>query len=375
VASIIFNKTDLLHALSELSNVIPKKSADYPVCKFVAVTFREDSIVLTGSNTFVQISIKVPAKFVKQPDNFLFHFDKIHSILKRCTESQKITFNLSNEKQIGVHLDSVKAKYRINTMPYSEFIWLQSDKLEHKTTLPCSAVHKSLIKISHATAKETNAKAQLKGIHLTLKNGELETMTTDGHRMALFLSVMEDEQATLENKVVIPVEAGEMVSKICATHQDDSIILGFNSSSFKAVVNNLQVVFRLQYAIYPELKKVIGREATHSVTFDRLEILRALKTLNTIVMDDRFKRCTFNISKSSILLSAENASKDKGEIEIPISGGGVDMEICINHTYMIDAIASFDGENVHMGFSDPQEFVKLTDNNDESHINVVMPLR
>lgn len=371
---ITFSKMDLLYALSELSNVIPKKAANYPVCKFIAVTFKDDTIIFTGSNTLIQISIKVAGKFIKKPDNFLFHFDKVYAIAKLCKESRNISFDLQNSNQIIVVPDHINAKYQTNTMAYDEYVWLQSEKLDHKTTLPCSSVFESLTKISHATTNDQNAKAILKGIHVNVSSTDVSAVTTDGHRLASFKSELEAKQ-DLNNKVVIPVDAGNMIAKICANHQDHEITLGFNKTTFKAVVDNIQVVFRLQSAIYPELDKTIPSKTAYTVEINRQDLIDALTTLAPIALDDNFKRCTFDITPNTITLKADNHMKEAGEVELEVSGSTVDMTINLNHTFVMDAVTALSCETLFMGFSAPLKAVIISDGINSKHLNVIMPLR
>lgn len=372
---ITFNKIDLLHALAELSTVVPKKSADYPVCKFVAVTFKDDTVVLTGTNSRIQVSIKVDAKYIKTPNNFLFHFDKVYTILKRCKDTNKITFDLQYENQIAVLLDNLNARYKINNMSYDKFIWLQSEKLDYIKTLRCATIFSSLSKVLHATTCDPMSKPVLRGVHIMVGMSGMAVAATDGHRLAAFRSADENLQEKDNKRVVIPVDAGQMVTKICANYQDADVTIGFNQSTFKAVVDRVQVVFRLQDAIYPELIKTIPKDTEHCVSINRQELLNALKTLNTIVLDDKFKRCTLDFAKNSLLLSATNTMKETGEVGFEVEGIDVDMSISLNHTFILDAVSSFEGENILVAFSDPMKAVKLSEGNDNMQVNVIMPLR
>lgn len=374
MATITFRKSDFLYALSELSNVIPKKAKDYPVCKFIAVTFRDDAIVFTGSNTRIQVSIKVAGKFGHKPDNFLFHFDKVQAIAKRCKESKNISFDFPNCSQTVLIPDNLNATFLINTMPYAEFVWLQSEKLDHTTTLPCGSFFESLTKIGHAATNDQLARPVLKGIHVNVNNNEVSAATTDGHRLALFKSDANHEDSP-DNKVVIPVDAGEMIGKICANHQDCDITLGFNKLTFKAVVDNIQVVFRLNSAIYPDLNVTIPKGTTHVVKLNRQAVLDALVTLHSIAIDDNFKKCTFKITPSSVTLQSDNHMKEAGEVELEAQGSTVNMDINMNHVFLMDAITALTGETLAIGFSDPLKAVTLSNDGDAKHLNVIMPLR
>lgn len=369
-----FKTYEFIHCLNELASVVPKKTSNYIVCKFIAVTFKDGQAILTGTNAQVQISIKANATHSKSPQNFLFHFDKVFSIAKRSKDCETITFSVDEKKKLQLQFDGINATYKLNTMNYDEFIWLQSEKLDHKSTLPCLKVHSSIAKTAHIKNKGKDIKSALKGVHLYIQESDILAVSTDGHRLALYSTSV--EQSTFTKKpVIIPDDAAEMLMKACANYLENEVTLGYSESTFKAVVANTQIVFSLHGGLFPDLRSIIPNDLPYHAIIQRQDLVAALKTLGTISADDRFSKISFEFGKESVTIRAINTIKEEGEVDMPISGKNDFTDVGVAHNYVSDAITSMTGEEVKLSYNEPSTAIKITDVGTENHINVIMPMR
>lgn len=369
---ITFKTYEFIHCLNELANVVPKRASEYAVCKFIAVTFKDGKAILTGTNTKVQTSIKMDVIHTEEPQNFLFHFDKVYAVAKRSKDCETVIFNVSTQDKIELQLEGINATYKLNAMPYSEFIWLQSEKLNEKSTLPCIKVHSAIAKTTHVKGKDL--KHALKGVHIYLQESDILAASTDGHRLALYAS-HEDQNIFTKTPVVIPDDAADMLMKTCANYLDNEITLGYNELAFKAVVANTQIVFRLHDGRFPDLRRIAPKEMPYHTIIKRQDLAANLKTLGSIASTDRSSKIVFEFGSESVTLKTSNNLKEEGETDISARGVNDFISIGVAHNYVSDAIGSMSGDEVQLSYDEPSKSIKLTELDSSSHINVIMPMR
>lgn len=371
MASISFHRADLMYALIELSKVIKKSSS---IWECVAVTMKDGNAVLSGSDMKTQMSIKVACQQVGESPNFVFQFFKVFTYLKLCKSSEIVTFTYEDNK-VHVTVDNLKSRSTTNALNYEDYVWLEGEKPIQKIKLPCHLVGVSMSNILHAAAKDLNVPARFQGVHIDMAKGILSLATTDGYQLSGCDTSTDDDTQSLYNSWIIPVAASEVIQKICESHNDLDVVFGASENTFILSVGNMKVVFKLQSAIYPDLHKVIKREYANHAVFSRKEMLDAMKTMRSLIKDDKLKRFTIDIASSGMTVSIHNAVKESGESSISLIEQGDDIEITLNFDYLEGALNSLECENVHMGYNNAQDSVRLYSSDNTGHLNIIMPMR
>ena len=141
-------------------------------------------------------------------------------------------------------------------------------------------------------------------------------------------------------------------------------------------------VSRLIDGKYPEYKQVIPKEFASSLTAERDELMKAVRTAS-IFSDTKSREVKLKTVEKEKKLSIESQSVETGEnttevnCELSVKG---ESAISFNNRYLVDALNSLSSGVVYVGFNDdfgPVAFREISEKGElnMNYLHIVMPIR
>lgn len=313
-------------ALKRAAKVAPKKHT-MPIMAHVGIEFDGETATIIANDGRQTLSQRVPAE--GDPGTMTAEADK----LSRAVSGMK-----SGEVEIGEgYIKQGRSRLKLEHLNYDQFP--QPDYDECEPISDSAAVIESLSVVQHAMANN-DVRYYLNGILLSEGN----TVATDGHRMAFVDSGYDGPGAIIPNDAVTQIANMGGTVKL----SERQIIVDDGDARFST---------KLIEGKYPDWQRVIPQNADRTATFNRDDLIAALRTAQ--LGGDNVK---LSISSGAASLTNDDAHT---ECDCDNDQPG---EVAFKGQYLVDALSQCD-DSVTIQFGDSNNAVLI------NGFAVVMPVR
>lgn len=369
-------KDILLEALNKVSKAISTKNL-IPVLAGIKFELKKRKLTLTASDNDITIqtvinideddenikvedegSIIIQGKYVldivrKLPDKFI-NIEVVDELkILIYTENSEFNLNGINEKEYpNISLDESKSKILINNLTF-----------------------KNIVNQTAFAASSEETKPVLTGINFNINNDTLECNSTDSYRLAR--KVVKLEKPSSENfNIVIPSHNLLEFSRILDEDEKENVEIHVTGSKVLFAYKNIKFQSRLINGTYPNTSNLIPSDEFLVIktkindlynVVDRASILTSDKEKNTVTLETNGNVLTLKSSSQEI-----GRVEEKMEIE---KNNDEDIRISFSAKYMMEALKSFQAENVEIHFVGEVKPILVKSSEDETLTQLVLPIR
>lgn len=228
--------------------------------------------------------------------------------------------------------------------------------------LDAEALRRLIAKTRYAVA--SNSKHIIQGALLTMTGPAAAMVSTDSKRLALATM----GRAGTDMQVVVPTKTLDLLMDQ-GDVGDLELTVGGRHLFFKAGRRTLDSV--LLGGEFPAYQRIIPKENTNVVTVGRLALMAALRRVGLVAEETR--ATFFNITPTTIELSAASAEVGSADEVVPIEYTGTPMKVCIDWKYVLDFLDAAYSDKVGIALKNPTSAALFTDGKD--YIAVIMLMR
>ena len=256
------------------------------------------------------------------------------------------------------------------------------------STFDASAL-RSVLDIAQPFVSKDLTRAHLSAALVEIEPSKITAVSTDGHRLAKIVREASHSVVT-KMQFLVPLEAiGDLSDRckvIAKTRSGAGIEMGLQGNT---------VFWRGEgarfYAVYhevgadhfPPYNQVIPRTLDRGITIERAPLMAALKRL-LLVASSRTCGGALNLPASSampphvLLIEADDGDGQAAKEKItfhPDTFAGMVLRIGVHMKYLIEALDSFTGKTVWLGFNGELDPIGVKADGNGSDIIVIMPMR
>ena len=345
-----------------LANVLLRKSGD--------------TLQLTTSD--LEIQIRTAAELGGDSGHFATTVGarKLIDILRTMPADQTVSLESSQSKLI---LKGGKSKFTLQTLPAEDFPLVQeAPSFGASFQVPQKTLKTLLDQVAFAMAVH-DIRYYLNGILFVAEGKQLSLVATDGHRLAYASATLEvdvpKQEVILPRKTVIELQRLLSDASVPEGQQAPMIEMQFAANQAKFSFGAMEFVTKLVEGKFPDYNRVIPRNHRNSVTLGRAPLLASLQR-TAILTSEKFKGVRLNFEPGSLQIASNNSEQEEAVDEIDIDYDGEPIEIGFNVTYLIDALANMNQQEmvrVELQDGNSSALITLPDN---AHFKyVVMPMR
>ena len=207
---------------------------------------------------------------------------------------------------------------------------------------------------------------------MQVKDKKLFSVTTDGHRLSLFKSDIEEDIQDYE--IIIPKKG---VNELQRLLDNDDIEVEIHVTDKHLAVNSKGFTFisKLIEGKFPDYNEVVPKESKIKIQLDRDDLKNALNRVS-ILTNEKYKGVSFQLKIGSLHLMSKNPEHEEAEEELPIEYTGDHLDIGFNVSYLLDILNHIPAGKVELSFTDSMSSVLINSHNDSYDcLYVVMPMR
>ena len=365
----------LLAALQSVAGIVERRHT-LPVLANVLLRKSGDTLQLTTSD--LEIQIRTAAELGGDSGHFATTVGarKLIDILRTMPADQTVSLESSQSKLI---LKGGKSKFTLQTLPAEDFPLVQeAPSFGASFQVPQKTLKTLLDQVAFAMAVH-DIRYYLNGILFVAEGQKLSLVATDGHRLAYAGATLEVEvprqEVILPRKTVIELQRLLSDASVPEGQQAPMIEMQFAANQAKFSFGAMEFVTKLVEGKFPDYNRVIPRNHRNSVTLGRAPLLASLQR-TAILTSEKFKGVRLNFEPGSLQIASNNSEQEEAVDEIDIDYDGEPIEIGFNVTYLIDALANMNQQEmvrVELQDGNSSALITLPDN---AHFKyVVMPMR
>jgi len=356
---------NLTENVSLLGKIIPSHS-QIPILSSLLLEATQDSLILSSTDLEFGVRVSIPAKIEKTGGVLVpgRQFIEILSTLGR----EKARLYQEKDQLI---ISSPSGSFKFQVLPKDEFPRLFEEKGEKAGEFTQGEYQTIFEKLIFAVSQD-ESRPHLTGIYVVKTEESIDFVATDGYRMSL---------KKIRGKTLAGIDGGfivspRLISEGLSLKNEKKLDLHIYKGGNQAILEagGVLLVGRLIEGQYPSYEKVIPKDSKTSITLDREELLKLLKTVSV------FARENANVINCSVNLGAfhlQVATNSLGEAESQLDGKqeGDDNQIAFNIKFLMDFLRSVGGKTITIKLNSAFEPALLTTDDDPDFLHVIMPVR
>lgn len=333
---------------------------------------KEIVFITSNSDISIKLSIKDETLKVESQGEILipgkFFVDIIRKLEGETVEMSVVDNNilriLAGDSDVTLNLLSVEDYPELNFSLNEEPI-----KLESK-------IMKSIIRQTTFATSAIENRPILTGVNIRVEGEKLVAIATDSFRLS---QKMIDIPKNMENmNVVIPGRSLDELSKILETNLEE-ILIHLNHKSILFEYGNALFQSRLLDGNFPETSRLIPMEFPIVIKFNKGKLFVAIERASLLSSKEGSSSIVkLNLRNDNIVEITSN-SPELGKVTekvYPLEKAiGMTIKIAFSSKYFMDALKTFNSEEVYVKFTGEIRPFVIEGDNDPGLIQLILPVR
>ncbi len=378
-----------LRALSQVSSAVERRHT-LPILSNLKLEVTLTHLTLTASDLEVELVAVVPL-----PDGACLEAGattlsarKLMDICKSLPSAALIDLQTADDRRC--QLKSGNSRFMLGTLPAEDFPLLSggtNDSLNNGTRLQVDqrALKRLLDKTAFAMAVQ-DVRFYLTGMLFEASEAQLRTVTTDGHRLAMFetAAVLEGGQSV---QAIVPRKGVLELQRLLGAEESQlSILVGREFLSVTLTQQNkaqegqqtvdieIRFTTKLIDGKFPDYRRVIPKNGDKVMQVALDEFKQTLQRV-AILSNEKLRGVFLQLNNHNMQMRANNAEQDEAVEDLLISYQGAPLEMSFNAQYLLDIINVIEGSTLQMTLSDANASALVQDPSENGAVYVVMPMR
>jgi DNA polymerase-3 subunit beta len=363
---IVTDRENLLEPLQKIAAVVERRQT-LPILANILINAGSNGIQMTATDLEVELKTKASANCEGEVD-FTVPARKILDITKALPEGAIINIEINGDK---AKLQSGRSRFSLSVLPAQDYPVIEPTPSNIALTVN-EGLFKRLIEKTQFAMAQQDVRYYLNGMLLELANGDIRTVATDGHRLALSQSndVVSKEiniQVILPRKAVI--ELGRLLSD-----RDEEIKIELSNSYIKIMLENSVFTSKLIDGRFPEYQRVMPSGSDKEVEANKGNLRQSLNRAS-ILSNEKYRGIRFSLQPNLLQLQAHNPEQEEAEEELEVQYQGDELNIGFNVGYLIDAISVIEEDEVIIELKDTNSSALMYGKGNDESKYVIMPMR
>lgn len=366
---VTLEKSSFLKALAHQQSVIERKMT-VPILSHVLLEAKDQRLILTGTDLELCLVEPIPA-VVEKPGNITLPVHTLYDIVRKLKNDHPITLSLENNG--SVCLASSPSTFHLPTLPTVEFPAMDTQALPHQFKLACETLKRLMDQTRFAMSNEA-ARYYMNGIYLHSLNGQLRTVATDAHRLALSWTQSPESGNDMPG-IIVPRKTVQELRKLLEGRNDDELLdISLSNQQLSVVIGECTLYSRLIEGQFPDYQNAIPEEGNINITLDNQTFAEAVDRVS-MISQEKSRAIKMELMPGRMTLSSKNAENGFAEETLDVSYQGEPLTMGFNARYTLDVSQQMAGKDIQICFHSSQSPVLLKDPAHNQSLYVLMPVR
>ena len=355
-----------LQPLSQVIGVVERRQTLPVLANFLLVA-KAGTLSVTGTDMEVELVGSVTTD-IDQDGEITVPARKLVDIVRALPDGSSIAFSVKDEKAT---MTAARSRFTLSTLPASEFPATDQVVTLEDIVLKEKDLKTLLDKTAFAMANQ-DVRYYLNGMLMDFRDGQLRTVATDGHRLAV--CDLEDAVNVQGNRQLIVPRKGVMELNRMLSDSEKDVTLSLGRNHVRLVKENTVFTSKLIDGRFPDYEAVIPVGADKQILVDRDTYTHALQRA-AILSNEKYRGVRLEANGSSLRIIAHNPQHEEAVEEIEAELNFESLAVGFNVTYLLDALMAVESEQVSMELRDANSSCLISEPDSDLNRHVVMPLK
>ena len=364
----------LLDSLLKVSKAISTKNL-IPVLAGIKFELKKKKLTLTASDNDITIQ-----SIIESTNDEDFKIEKEGSIIiqgryildiVRKLPAEYINIEVIDDLKILIYTEN--SEFNLNGISDSEYPNINLEESKKKVELSAATLKSIVYQTAFASSNE-ESKPVLTGINFNIVGNVLECNSTDSYRLAR--KVVKLGKSSDENyNIVIPSRNLIEFTKILNS-DDDNVELHIFNNKILFKTGNLKFESRLINGTYPNTSNLLPNDSLLVVSTNLSDLYNVIDRVSILTSDKEKNIVTLEIEGNTLTLKSSSMEIGHVEEKMMISKNNEEnIKISFSSKYMMDALKSFQTENIDLHFVGEIKPILIKSEDDETLTQLVLPIR
>ncbi|MGB4703984.1 MAG: DNA polymerase III subunit beta [Candidatus Saccharicenans sp.] len=361
----ITSKNNIINELSLLQGIVEKRTT-MPILSSIMIRATKGTVEMMGTDLEVGLRTKFEAD-VRTDGRAAVNGRRLFEFIKLLPEDQEIEFIKKDEHLI---VRSGESEIKVLTASEEDFPEIQASDFEKGISWNFSDFKEMIDCVLYAITQEQ--RYYLSGALLSIKNNQLELVSTDGHRLSYTRREFEGLSVDKEVNQIVSKKTLNELKKF----ENEKVDFDFDDNSLYFRVNNRVLISRIIESKFPNYQAVIPRDNPNILTVDKEALIRAIKRV-AILSSEKSRGIKFDLSGDELRLFSSNPEFGEARDKLTVEYRGKDMEIGFNSQYLLDFMETVGCDRVIFEIKDENSAVLIKPESEPRgvYFYVLMPMK
>lgn len=355
-----------LKPLAQVVNVVERRQT-LPVLANFLVQVQNGQLSLTGTDLEVEMVSRIAVEDAQDGETTI-PARKLFEIIRALPDGSRITVSQTGEK---ITVQAGRSRFTLATLPANDFPSVDEVEATERVVVPESALKELIERTAFAMAQQ-DVRYYLNGLLFDLRDQLLRCVATDGHRLALCETALENSPGS-KRQIIVPRKGVTELQRLLEGGERE-VELEVGRSHVRVKRDDVTFTSKLIDGRFPDYEAVIPIGADREVKVDR-ESLRASLQRAAILSNEKYRGVRVEVSPGQLKISAHNPEQEEAQEEIEADTQVSDLAIGFNVNYLLDALSALRDEHVVIQLRDSNSSALVREASSEKSRHVVMPLR
>jgi len=365
------NVNTLRNAIAKLQGIIDKRNTR-PILANTLFKFKTNSLELLATD--LEVSLKVISPVTSDFEySFCLNTKSLFEILRELPDDV-LEIKINKDNNI-IELNCREIHFTLLITNSEEYPQLVFPERNNSFDISTNIFSELISRTSYSISND-ETRLFLNGLYFQTIEGRLRVVSTDGHRLALIDSIDIDESIEeLVNGVIIPKKGIFELKKIIETTDHLNIKLSFDETFlYVHIDSNIHLSIRLISREFPKYQTVIPNDTKYKLVLDTKEFLNAVKRIK-IMSSDKSNAVKLILDNDNVTIEANHPTLGKASETINGNFNGDKMEIGFNAKYLLDALLTFDTNEVNLELINEMKPIIINSDEISNYLSIIMPLK
>jgi DNA polymerase III subunit beta len=358
---------EILKSLSRVIGVVPTKTT-IPILENILFELEGNNLRLTATDIDIAMSVTLEVKASKD-GRLAVPAKRFFDTIKALPD---IDFTFSADTNFKITLKTPNGEYKLTGESADDYPSLPAFKHKSEITLD-GEILRGLINRASFSVSSDELRPSMTGVLFHIKEDELRTVATDGHRLVRIIT-KNIELPKTSKEILVSAKTLHLVLKSISGQTK----INFDEKLIKFDFGNGVLISKLIDEQYPNYEAVIPIDYESKLIINRNEMLSSVRRVS-IYSSSTTRQVKFAFNNEEMVISAQDfdiGGEAKETIACECTGEG--MEIGFNSNYIIDVLGHLECESAMIEYSSPIKatiFRPMEKNENEDILMIVMPVR
>jgi DNA polymerase III subunit beta len=359
------SRETVLSPLQAVIGVVERRQA-MPILSNVLLSLRKNRLSVTATDLEVELQAQVDVNGAADGE-ITVPGRKLHDIMRAFPDGAAVEVAVGGER---VTVKTGRSRFALSTLRAADFPTVDEVAGRQSLRVKQDALGQ-LIARTHFSMAQQDVRYYLNGLLLETSGAKLRAVATDGHRLAL-AELDLSRKAERNEQLIVPRKGVLELHRLLDGDQEVDVTLGANHIRF--ALGTIQLTSKLIDGRFPDYNRVIPVEPGNVLIADRVLLRQALQRA-AILSNEKYRGVRLTLDSNSVLIQANNPEQEEAEEGLELEYAGEPMEIGFNVTYLLDALAAIEGQQVRIAVTDANSSCVISEVGDDNAKFVVMPMR